>query len=356
MGRIRNLAGRHLVVAVLLGCTAVGLAAPCTAAPTVIGEQRDPRCIEAREMATAVFRSNAPSLLWPLPRPIRKGTRIILGQERLDISAGRGVSVDGNAFDTVESDGATLYWRKQGLSGPHFAVVDARFNWEGDWYAVYLLAPGATAGELARQLGRTQAGGKAPTSLLGDNRWAPPLVLTDVKAGIDWIIDRGELHAALPDWRVYVPTGPRLTMRCRISFGYSERRNSSMLPAAVRAFAAAADEALGPGTDEGTLHPTARIRAAVEQQWANAALRPWAVDSTQYNSSAEVQRGLSTWASRNPRRAALLRRIRQTRKSAERALANYYVSRFMKAGSSARRLSRSVIDNLLRSYFMFSKA
>jgi hypothetical protein len=44
-------------------------------------------------------------------------------------------------------------------------------------------------------------------------------------------------------------------------------------------------------TLEGTLQPTARIKNLVEQAWANAAMRPWALKRDPYNSRAEVDEG-----------------------------------------------------------------
>jgi hypothetical protein len=127
------------------------------------------------------------------------------------------------------------------------------------------------------------------------------------------------------------------------------------LPAEVRAFAAAADEALGPGTGEGTLQPTAAIRISVRQGWTNAALRPWAVRETAYNSRSEVDRGLDAWSRLDSRRRALRDRIGLTVRRAEIPLASYYSARFGKDPASARRLSRTVLDTLLRSYFVFPK-
>jgi hypothetical protein len=159
----------------------------------------------------------------------------------------------------------------------------------------------------------------------------------------------------MPDWQVHLVTERGLEVRCRISFGYDEARLGG-LPMEVRRFARLADEALGPESEYGTLRATTRIRLMAAKDWANAALRPWAVTDEPYNSRAEVDRGLAAWARPNQQRAALRRRMIQTYGSAQRALAFYYASRFKVDPSDARRLSHRVMDHMLRSHFVFSKA
>jgi hypothetical protein len=115
------------------------------------------------------------------------------------------------------------------------------------------------------------------------------------------------------------------------------------------------DEALGPGTGEGTLHQSARIRTTVDKEWANAAQRPWALTSTPYNSRAEVDAGLREWARGNGARARLLRRIRALYPGAERDLAAYYARRRSGRSGSPSALARKALDHMFRTYFVFSK-
>jgi hypothetical protein len=336
-----------------LACGMIAVA--CEAAPAIIGNSSDTRCIEAREMAQASFRSLSPSLLWPVARPTRRGTRLILTQASEDISGGRGIDAGDDFGRAGGGQGPTVLWRTGRRGGPHLAVVDQPFNWRGDWYAIYILPPKSTADGLLKAL-TAKGPSEKPEPLLGDNRWAVPLVLNDRNHGRDWIIDRGEPHYALADWQVYEPAGLRLKLLCRISFGVPRGGGLSLLLPAVRRFAAAADEALGSGNNEGTLNPTGAIRVKVEKDWANAALRPWALNYTPYNTRAEINRGLDEWAKGNRKRLALRRRIKQNEIDAERALAAYYVARFGKSLSAARKLSRRVLDHNLRDYFVFSKS
>jgi len=332
------------------------IATPCGAAPTIIGNSSDARCVETWKMAQAAFQSDRSSLLWPVVKPIRQTTRVILSQALEDISGGGGVDASGD-FDVVGgSQGQpTLFWRRGKQRALHLVIVDTPFNWQGDWYATYLLPSDTTAGELLKRL-TADTSNKPLTPLLGVSRWAIPLVLTDQKTGQDWIIDRGEPYETLADWKVYQPIGLNLNILCRVSFGLPKEGGLSLLPPAVARFAAAADEALGPGNNEGTLQSTAGLRLAVKQDWATAALRPWAITDAPYNTRAEINRGLDKWASGNRRRLAVRARIRRNEINARGPLAAYYVTHFGKTPAEARRLSQRILDHNFRAYFTFPKS
>lgn len=336
--------------------TLILIAGACDAAPVLLGDKSDARCIETERMARTAFRSTNPSLLWPVAAPEGQQTELILTQGSEDISGGGGISAS-SAFVSSGGDQGrpTIFWRNDKRAGPHLAVVDQPFSWRGDWYAVYLLPPKATAGWLLGVL-TDERSTEAPTPLLGENRWAIPLVLRNRKTGRDWLIDRGEPYQPLADWQVYEPAGPHLRPICRVSFGVPKEEPLSLLPAAVRRFAAAADEALGPGNDEGTLQPTATIRMMIQKDWANAALRPWAITNMPYNTRAEIDRGLSEWARGNGKRRTLRARIIRSERAAQGPLATYYAAHLGKSGPAALRLSRYVLDHNFRSYFAFPKS
>jgi hypothetical protein len=336
-----------LVTASVFGAT--------VATPKIIGDASDERCMEARSLATSAFKSTSASLLWPIPAP-RSHTKVILSQGMEDISGGDALTADPKHFTTVTADYHGLkrptYWGRN-VAGRRLVVVDQPVNWKGDWYSVYLLDPGISPQVFTAQWSAMHKGETAPGVVIEWN-WNPPIILTSANSG-DWIIDRGQIWEAMPDWQVHVIVRQELETPCRISFGYSGARLGG-LPMEVRRFARYADEALGPGRDEGTLRPTGRIRVTVAKSWANAALRPWALTDEPYNSRVEVDRGLAAWARPNRQRAALRRRMIQAYGSAQRALVFYYASRFKVDPSDARRLSRHVMDHMLRSHFVFSKA
>jgi hypothetical protein len=352
-----TVAAKLVVLAVAGTLTAAGTAA---AAPSIIGDVRDARCREALAMANTAFRSNGWSLNWPIVEPSDHRFRIILRQSEADISAGRGIKAERADFsfhDARERTGFDVYWRKTPVGEKRLTIADENFNWRGDWYWVFLVDAESNPDQLIGKLKTTDKRGSAGLKpLLGDNRWNPPLVLTDTATDTDWIIDRGERYEIMANWRVYVVTARGLTEPCRISFGDKRKMGLKAMPGAVRTFAAALDEALGPGANDGTLQQTAAIRLGVAQGWANAAIRPWAIDETPYNSRSEVDRGLANWARGSRSRTALMGRIRSAYPEAARVLSSYYESQLGMNSQAARKLGSHVIDQMFRQYFVFSKS
>ena len=326
---------------------------PALADPTLVGGRSDSRCLTSLHLAEAAFRSTSGSMLWPIPAPATRGTRIVLAPTSRDISGGNAIEADAGTFTIIHgaTGEPTTFWATGLSGGRRLVVVEEPFNWRGDWYFTYLVDRSMTPQLLASAFGKGDAGLKP---LLGPSRWNPPLVLKDSRSGQYWLIDRGEPYEVMRDWAVHGFTKGAMTTSCRISFGYGPRSDVSTALPAVRRLAAALDQALGPGTGEGTLQQTAALRNAVAHEWANASLRPWALTDAPYNSRGEVDRGLAEWASGVPARQALLRRIEAGYPAAERALGRYYAERFPGRGAPAR-MARDALDHMFRSYFVFSK-
>lgn len=348
--------------AYLLGAALMAAAGAASANPVIIGNSDDRRCRETLSMATTAFRSQNPSLMWPIPEPSHRDIRIILRQNVEDISGGSAIEADPAAFSELRQSpqgqsSAKTYWGRDVSAAKRVVVVDQPHGWRGNWYSVYLLSPDQTPELLAKQLEVEQTGGEASLEeVLPENKWNPPLIMLDSAEKVSWLIDRGEVYDIMRDWRVLLVTRNGTTSPCRISFGYSERPGLASLPLAVRTLAAALDEALGPGNDEGTLRPTARIRLSVAKGWANAALRPWAFGVEPYNTRADVLQGLANWSKMSRQRAALLKRIERDYPAAERALASYYAARFNDDRVLPRERSRQVLDHMFRTYFVFSSS
>jgi hypothetical protein len=331
------------------------------AAPAIIGGSQDARCREALHMAEVAFRSTSASLVWPIAQPSNPNFKIILKQNGADISGGWAIDADPDAFEIQRAIGQKelprpIYWRRTASASKRLAIVDSHGGWRGDTYSLFVLSSDASFDRVALQLIPAEGDRETALKPLLEDRWNIPIVLTEKGSGADWLIDRGEPYEIMADWQVHAVTAQELATTCRIAFGYDERAGLGGLPSAVRRFAAALNQALGPGTDEGTSQPTAGIRLAVERGWANAALRPWALTDAPYNSRVEVERGLDLWARGNPRRTALRRRIGEDYWQAERALASYYEARHGMESVAARNLSRQVTDAMFRSYFMFPKS
>lgn len=347
--------GRSGIMAGLALLTVEGTA---TATPAIVGNANDARCREALHLASAAFQSNSPTLIWPIAQPSRVTTRIVLRQNDEDISGGYAIDADPAEFAALWQDvldkHPTTYWAKHAPAAKRLAVVESSAGWRGANYEVYLLSPDATPERFAQQWNADGSRGEAVWKpVLGERRWNPPIVLLDTPSNSYWLIDRGEPYEVMADWQVQVITKQGLASPCRISFGYSDREGLAGMPPAVRRLAAALDEALGPGANEGTLRPTARIRLSVEKRWANAALRPWALTATPYNTRSEVEHGLAEWAKGNRKRTVVLKQIRSVYPAAERALTSFYGARSNSRAKSARDLSAHVLDHMFRSYFVF---
>lgn len=324
--------------------------------PQIIGEAAHPQCRQALAMARQAFRSTSASLLWPIVAP--EGSRITLAPNVEELSGGDALTADPSVFDRIESDplvySFVIYWQREPSFGKRIAVVDRARGWRGDWFTVHLLAPTVTVDRLSKQVLDEASSGTTWglfEPVLGDNRWLPPLFLKDGSSGMDWFIDRGNSWDVQADWAVYTIGDEGLNSACRVRF--ASPKGLQRLPPAVRRLAALLDEALGPGNDEGTLQPTARIRGDVEDGWANAGSRPWALTDRPYNTRAEVERGLAEWTRHVPARKRVYRAIQRAYPEAERGLARYYVQNFGLSAEVARTFSRYAVDHMLRAYFVF---
>jgi hypothetical protein len=332
---------------------------PTMAQPKIVGKANDLNCRVALELATAAFKSDSSSLDWPIAQPASDVAKITLRQNDLDISGGQAVEADGAQFTAIRQSlgdhySVTTFWAKQSSGGNRLALVDQPHGWRGDLYAVYLLDAAVTPEMFAAQLRPIAEGRESVVAPLLGYQWSIPIILQNERSGEHWLIDRGEPGYVMPDWRVHVVSTTEESQPCRIDFGLHQKPFGE-LPSAVRRLAAALDEALGPGNDEGTLQQTAGIRIAVHKAWANAALRPWALTDEPYNNPAEIAAGLASWSRANVARTALLHKIERARSSVEVALAAYYSTHLKYSTASARRLSRQAIDHMVRTYFVFSK-
>jgi hypothetical protein len=178
-------------------------------------------------------------------------------------------------------------------------------------------------------------------------------VLSDVRSRAVWLIDLGHPYLFLPEWRVFTLENGTARSPCAVMFRPEMKTPLALMPEPVRALASSLDEALGPGENDGTLQPTARIRTSVAQAWANASLRPWSLTDPPYNTRRQVEAGLTQWARNSSRRTALHRTIQGDYPKAQRALTTYYKQRFGLSATQARELASFVSDHMLRLYFIF---
>lgn len=326
------------------------------AAPVIVGDQDHPACVATLNIADTAFRSARPSLTWPVTIT---GTdvRFILGRKAADISDGDGLLADLAIFERIEGDGQNraIYWQRQPVNGRRLVAVDRRFNMRGDWYYLYALDAAVAQPDFLRQISMEEGLTTAFTPILGDNRWYPPLVLASDAVAAPWVVDQGEPYHIMADWLVITVTGQDSGPLCRVDFTPDGQPGLDALPPEVRRFARLADEALGPGNDEGSLQPTARLRLAVAKGWALVSHRPWALTSPPYNSRTETVAGLARWAGKTAGRTRLYRALRQSERPAHKALSAYYQARFALTPAQANPFAAHALDHMLRTHFTFSR-
>jgi hypothetical protein len=185
--------------------------------------------------------------------------------------------------------------------------------------------------------------------------WQPPLVFQTKSNRKIWFIYVGEPYVALAPWKVYRPAPGNLEPLCTIDFRPSNMDVLSVLPESVASFARLLDQTIGPGIDEGTLHPTARIRVDVQHVWAHVAQRPWAVSEADvYNSREEVDAGLKEWSREGDSYLRVYNEILAAYPVAVRALSAYYEKTFSLKTDKARQLAEYVLDIAVRANYVFS--
>jgi hypothetical protein len=327
------------------------------AQPVLAGKDanRD-ECRRTYALAGAKFHSRDYSLNGPI-KPAKDGTvHFALQVLEDDISGGDALRADPAYFrdDASEKGGPPvrhIFWEIKPRAAKRLVVLVHPFNWKGDLYSAYALDTGVTSGELKADLSRANSEKRFKPVI--DESWTPPQVLVDLESGNNWLLMQGSQYYALSEWTVYGPGGDGLAELCTVRFMPKVKEAVHLLPRPAERFAALLSEILGPGNDEGTLQPTARIRASVESTWGNIILRPWALQSPPYNNRADVDAGLEHWAAVNAKRRVVYRDMMRLYPRAEAALAAHYRARFRLSPGKATVMARYATDMVFRAYFVF---
>lgn len=322
--------------------------------PKLTGDQQGP-CAQALQIAHAAFKASAPQLYAPLALPPALTSTLVLGTTTLDISGGDALQADPAVFHKEQGTENTayrnVYWQKSASRGARLLMAERPLGWRGDMYTLFAIPE---TEDVDKALAALKQEDKPPSlrSVVQDS-WRPPLVFqTKDKQTDTWLIDVGQPHQILADWRVHVPQAGSVEPACTIQFRPHGAQALKLLPSAVRQLAALLDKTMGPGENEGSLQATAHLRMSAAQTWANAAWRPWARISP-YNTRAEVDKGLQRWANAGAGRRAIYQAIQQQYPLAEQALANDYRHRFNRSPQEAQALSAYVLDGAFRTHFVF---
>ncbi|MCG2593459.1 hypothetical protein LZ009_11795 [Ramlibacter sp. XY19] len=315
-----------------------------------------PACEQAMQLATAQFRSPIFHLYAPPALPSGFGSTPILGITDIDISGGDAIVHDAELFNKLaqvgDEAGRSVYWQRTPGNAPRLVLQESSFGWRGDQYSLYAL-PAAVAPEAFLAATGTRTGSPSYPAVVAGT-WRPPLLFRHGAGASLWLLHPGEPYAFLAPWRVWTVTPGGVQQECEIEFRPPVRAATQLLPAPVRRLAALLDAALGPGNNEGTLQPTARLRVEMEHLWANAAMRPWVV-AEPYNTREQVDAALAAWARSGRSYGQLHQRIRQQLLPAQDALAAYYAAKLGGSREEASALAARVVDGAYRYSFVFPR-
>lgn len=339
---------RNTVCAMAAGAGLTGTVA--VAAPRIEGtatrECRDTLAVADTAFYSPVFRLDDVVTL-PHGAPVE----IVSQRQPGDLSGGNGVTADAAAFKTLPAPATTnpdamhvreLYWQVTPTRDIRWVIVDEPFNWRGDFYTLFAIDPSVTeAGFVPPE------DDKDPRAII-TNAWVPPLMLRNKRSGAVWAVDTGS-----DAWSIYAAGKDGVKQRCTLSFGPKVKTAFDLLPTPVRALALDLDGTLGDGRNEGTLHPTGRIRGDVAQAWTNIALRPWALTQKPYHSRRNADLGLRRWSQGAPSFRTLYLRIQTEYPAAIDSLTDLYIRRFGKTPDEARTLAKHNLDIAYRSHFIF---
>jgi hypothetical protein len=318
--------------------------------PFATGDISRPECSDAMNLASAMFQSTASRLYAPLTIPTGFRSTLVLGASKMDISGGDALT-SAEDFEKSPQDIRNIYWARETNGALRVVVREISHGWRGDTYDLYLVEAAIAKDDFLNSI--NSATGYSPYQPVVSSAWRPPLVFQHPQQKAKWFIDVGLPFQVFSDWRVFSSKG-RNTI-CTISFSPPGKDAAARLPRSVKRLARKLDEALGPGSDEGTLQPTARTRLNAAHVLANVALRPWAlVDDDAYNSRGEVDTGLEDWAKVNSSRRRLYRKILKEYPAAERSLATYYANTYGLQPQKAREAAAWALDLVFRSFFVFS--
>jgi len=322
--------------------------------PKLVNGKGHLECEAAFRLAQSAYKSTAFNLWEPQALPKDLNDTLVLGPQALDLSGGDALDANLEVFTKVplpEYAQRSIYWQTGTTQSNRLVIEEMPRGWRGDTYAVRLVPTTLTTADYFSTTNRKGSGG---ITTLIDAAWRAPLVFQNRKAKSLWLIDVGQPYVFSPDWLVYLPIAGQLQEACKVQFRPNVKHPTLLLPGPVQRFSALLDRSIGGGENEGTLQPTARIRVNVDQAWANAALRPWAM-GTPYNSREEVDAGLSTWAESGPTYRAAHSEMQVRYKIAEKALAAYYEDRFNMSKPESQSTAKNVLDIALRTHYVFPK-
>jgi hypothetical protein len=322
--------------------------------PKLVRGKNHPECKTAFRLAKSAYKSESFHLWEPQTLPKDLNATLVLGPQGLDLSGGNAIKANLEIFTKIpllEDEQRSLYWQTKTNQKNRLVIEEMPHGWRGDAYAVRSVPKTLTTSEY---FAATKNQGSEWLKTPIDGAWRTPLVFQRNNTENLWIVYVGEPYDFSPNWIVYLPVAGQLQEACKVQFRPNVKYATSLLPSSVQRLATLLDQSIGKGENEGTLQPTAQRRIDVDQVWANAALRPWAM-GTPYNSRKEVDAGLLAQAKNGKSYQAAYVEIKAGYKIAEKALADYYQEQFNMPEIKAKSTAKIVLDVALRTHYVFHK-
>jgi hypothetical protein len=338
----------------------VGLALSMAAAqaqdwPRLTNGKQVAECNAALSLALLSHKS-ASVLPWthPYAIPDEFPSDLVLGPKSTSLTGGDVLEFDTDVFTQVplpEYKPRSIYWQTDAVNGKRLVVEEVPLGWQGDMHRVRVVDQGMTAKDyLGKDLEERNARLGQPFS----DGWRAPFVFRKKGDSALWMMYIAEPGGFSGNWKVFVPAGGTPKLACEIQFRPQVKRAVQLLPRPVQKLAALLDRTLGSGKGESFWQPTARVRASVQQTWANAALRPWVADNP-YNTRDEVEENLLAWSQQDKKNARHYAAIRAQYAPAERALAQHYARKLRMPADEAASTAKTVLDTAFRMYFVINK-
>ena len=314
----------------------------------------DFHCKEALKIAKYAFQSQLHSLALLRELPADNKNTIILSRHADDISGGGALNIKEGYFDIVDADDKdirrhNIFWQKADKGKVRLVLDEYPVGWRGDMYSLYVVNE-----DISQDTFKAIYANKSNPDLtvLIKDSWNPPLIMESPDKGI-WGISMGQPYEFLSKWKVIIQSEEGIKSPCTIHFRPNVEDSLLLLPKSVEKLGNFLLDTIGDGKDEGTLQPTAHLKIWVQNIWANAALRPWAINREAYNTRAEVDEALSKWAKNDKSFTALYNEIYALYPTAQEDLAAYYSERFKLPSQQAKKLAIYIMDIALRSHYSF---
>lgn len=273
---------------------------------------------------------------------------------------------------TISDKLINFSWPKELKDHYTFVRISWAFSWRGDWYSLYWIP----STDLSKMIGDAAAIRSEDTSLpyklLGSNLWQKPFFLR-IKNKVDLIgVIPSRSSDPMNEWTLYIPSKNGELSRCQIQFHPAtdkcntwtdkdriERIASQFFSrkSSLYALIEVLDDIIGPGSNEGTLQTTARIRNYVCKLIVNIAIRPWVlgamVKKSKKTEKINVENNLEKWSLKNHSFQRQYRKMKYLYPLAEQELADYYKTKFDMDTVKAVSIAKENLERLYMSFFHF---